>query len=261
MEYRSGRITYRVVELFGLQSPGDIVSIEDDAGRKCLRVDELECVCRSSLRKEALPRAQQDGIDAQQDFIGKPMFEQRRCQRGASPEDKVGAAPRLDAANARDQVRSKALERAPFKTVRTVGSDKLCCRIDAVRHRTARRLWPEARPEIVGATAKQQIEPLALRGEDCVPASGCSLGRGPVAVGEIVVIGGVLDHAVQRDVFEDFELSHLIFTFAISGLGVNASPKSSRSITLRISTSASPSGEKAFGARFTHSIASSRDFA
>src|SRR2546421_8016908 len=188
------------------------------------------------------------------------MFEQRRCQRGASPEDKVRAAPRLDAANARDQVRSKALERAPFKTVRTVGSHKFCCRIDAVRHRTARRLWPVARPDVVGATAKQQIEALALRGDDCVPTSGGPIGRGPVAVGEIAVIVGVLDHAVQRDVFEDFELSHLIFTFSISGFGVNASPKSSRSITLRISTSASPSGEKAFGSRFTNSIASSQAF-
>ena len=30
-----------------------------------------------SLRKEALPPAQQDRIDGQQDFIRKPMFEQR----------------------------------------------------------------------------------------------------------------------------------------------------------------------------------------
>src|SRR5256885_2669042 len=129
------------------------------------------------------------------------------------PEDKVRAILRLDAANALDDVRSKALERAPFKTFRTVGSDKFCCRIEAVRHRTARRLWPVARPDIVGATAKQQIEALALRGDDCVPASGRSIGRGPVAVGEIVVIGGVLDHAVQRDVFDDFELSHLSLMF------------------------------------------------
>src|SRR6188474_2465738 len=137
------------------------------------------------------------------------MFEQRRCQRGATREDKVRAVLRLDAANALDDVRSNALERAPFKTFRTVGSDKFCCRIEAVRHRTARRLWPEARPEIVGATAKQQIEALAIRGEHCLPASGRPIGRGPVAVGESAVIGGVLDHAVQRDMFDDLELSHL----------------------------------------------------
>src|SRR3954466_8391110 len=148
------------------------------------------------------------------------MFEQRRCQRGATPEDQVRTVLRLDAANALDDVRSKALERAPFKTLRTVGSDEFCCRIETVRHRTARRLWPVAGPDIVGATAKQQIEALALRGEDCVPTSGASIGRGPVAVREIAVIVGMLDHAVQRDVFDDLELSHLIFSFAISGFGV-----------------------------------------
>src|SRR3989442_13102295 len=103
------------------------------------------------------------------------MFEQRRCQRGATPQDKVRAVLRLDTANALDDVRSKPLERTPFKTFRTVGSDIFCCRIEAVRHRTARRLWPEARPDIVGATAKQQVEALALPGNDRIPAR-----RGPL---------------------------------------------------------------------------------
>jgi len=35
-------------------------------------------------------------FDAQQEFIRKPMFEQRRCQRGATREDKVRAVLRLD---------------------------------------------------------------------------------------------------------------------------------------------------------------------
>jgi hypothetical protein len=48
-----------------------------------------------------------------------------------------------------------------------------------------------------------------MRGHDRLPASGGSIGRGPVAVGEIAVFTGDLDHAVQRDVFDDFELSHL----------------------------------------------------
>src|SRR6266403_4926710 len=90
------------------------------------------------------------------------------------------------------------------------GSDIFCCRTDTVRHRTARRLWPEARPDIVGATAKQQIEAFAMRGEDCISASGGPIGRGPVAVGEIAVIGGVLNHAVQRDMFHDLDLSHSV---------------------------------------------------
>src|SRR2546430_8413343 len=38
--------------------------------------------------------------------IRKPMFEQRRCQRGATPKDKVRAVLRLDTANALDDVRS-----------------------------------------------------------------------------------------------------------------------------------------------------------
>src|SRR4030095_7341026 len=48
-------------------------------------------------------------------------------------------------------------------------------------------------------------------GHDCLPASGGPIGRGPVAVGEIAVFAGTagdLDHAVQRDVFDDLELSH-----------------------------------------------------
>jgi len=54
--------------------------------------------------------------------------------------------------------------------------------------------------------------------------------------------------------------SHLLeFHFAISAFGVNASAKSSTSINLRISTTASPFG-KTFEVRFTNSIASSSDF-
>ena len=52
-----------------------------------------------------------------------------------------------------------------------------------------------------------------------VPASGGSVGRGPVAVGRIVVIGRVLDHAVQRNVFDECERSHLSLR---SALGVRS---------------------------------------
>src|SRR4026209_1127402 len=105
------------------------------------------------------------------------MFEPRRCPRGATREEKVRAVLRLDAANTLDDVRSNALERAPFKSFRTVGSDKFCCRIEAVRHRTARRPGPEARPDIVGATAEQQVEPLAIGCEDRIPAGGGPIGH------------------------------------------------------------------------------------
>jgi hypothetical protein len=128
--------------------------------------------------------AQQDRIDDQQDFIRQPMFEERRGQCGAAREDEVRAVLRLDAANALDDVRSEALERSPCKAFRTVGRDIFLCRIEAVRHRAARRLGPETRPDVVGAAAKQQIEALSIRGEDGVPASGGPIGRGPVAVGK-----------------------------------------------------------------------------
>src|SRR5262245_20180788 len=114
------------------------------------------------------------------------MFEQRRCQRGATPEDKVRAVLPLDAANALDDVRSKTLEGAPFKTLRTVGRDIFRCRVEAVRKRTARRLWPVVRPDVVSATAKQQIEALVLRGDHGVPAGGGPVGFGPAGVGETV---------------------------------------------------------------------------
>jgi hypothetical protein len=115
----------------------------------------------------------------------------------------------------------EALRRAPCQTLRTVGRDVLLRRVEAVRHRTARRLRPVARPDVVGATAEQQIEALALRGEDRLPTGGGPVGRGPVAVGEVVVICGVLDHAVQRDVFDDPEAFSL--GSPCSGVGV---PKS-----------------------------------
>lgn len=47
-----------------------------------------------------------------------------------------------------------------------------------------------------------------MRRQHRVTASGCAIRRGPIAVREIVVIGGVLNDAIQRDVFDEFELFH-----------------------------------------------------
>src|SRR5271154_1498455 len=47
-----------------------------------------------------------------------------------------------------------------------------------------------------------------MGGDECISASRGPIGRRPVAVEEIVFIGGLLDHAVQRDVFENSERSH-----------------------------------------------------
>ena len=52
---------------------------------------------------------------------------------------------------------------------------------------------------------------------------------GPVAVGKIAVIGGMLDHAVQRDVFDDFELSHWILRV----IGVKALPQMQERLSLQ----------------------------
>jgi len=81
--------------------PNALGSIEVDAGWECLRADVFERAWRGSIRKaerlcaktrlsgEALPRSQQHRIDGQQDLIRKPMLEKRRCQRGATREDRV----------------------------------------------------------------------------------------------------------------------------------------------------------------------------
>ncbi len=47
-----------------------------------------------------------------------------------------------------------------------------------------------------------------MGGDECISASRGPIGCGPVAVGKIVFIGGVLDHTVQRDMFANCELSH-----------------------------------------------------
>lgn len=52
--------------------------------------------------------------------------EQHRCQRGATRDNEVRSVLRLDAADALDDVRSQALERAPCKTFGTVGGDIFC---------------------------------------------------------------------------------------------------------------------------------------
>jgi hypothetical protein len=83
------------------------------------------------------------GLDnEQQDIVRKRVFEQHRCQRRTAPEDQAWPVHRLDAANALDNVRSKALERTPFKAVRPVGRDifrtsgaRCTCEVDGASRR------------------------------------------------------------------------------------------------------------------------------
>src|SRR5258708_1513149 len=89
-----------------------------------------------------------------------------------------------------------------FKAVRPVGRDIFRGRIQAVRERAARGLRPEARPDIVGASAKQQIEGLAMRREDRFSRGGIAIRQRPSAVWVVAIFiraAGGLNHAVQRD--------------------------------------------------------------
>src|SRR5208282_1199734 len=101
-----------------------------------------------------------------------------------------------------------SVERAPFQAFWPVGHHVFLRGVEAIRHRTARCLRPEARKTIVGAPAQQQIELLAIPRKQHLSASRGAIWRRPVTVGKIILIGGGLDHAVQRDVFENSELSH-----------------------------------------------------
>src|SRR5580704_17282531 len=89
-----------------------------------------------------------------------------------------------------------------------MGRDVFLRGVEAVSHGTAWRLRPKARKTIVSAPAQQQIELLAIPGKQHLSASRSAIWRRPVAVGKIVFIGGGLDHAIQRDVFENSKLSH-----------------------------------------------------
>src|SRR4029077_7337663 len=51
VRWAAGDESYPVVELPGLQRPGDLVGTEEDAGRRGCRADEFERVCWGSLHK------------------------------------------------------------------------------------------------------------------------------------------------------------------------------------------------------------------
>src|ERR1700733_10389724 len=93
----------------GPQRTAGLVGADDDARGPGLRTDKREFAWRDCIRKETFASAQQDRIDEQQDFVSKPVFEQHWRQRRAAPEDQVRPVLLLNAANAFDDVRSKAL--------------------------------------------------------------------------------------------------------------------------------------------------------
>src|SRR6185437_1589061 len=133
-----------------------------------------------------------------------------------SPDDQARAVGRLDAADAVDEVRAEGFEGAPVKSVGTVGGDEFRRGVEAVGQRTARGLGPETGPDVVGVPTEEEIEGLAMRGEDHLSCGGIAIGAGPSAVGVIAVFvgaAGSLDHAVQRNMFDDFELPHFELPF------------------------------------------------
>src|SRR5262249_15063936 len=59
---------------------------------------------------------------------------------------------------------------------------------------------------------------LAVCRKDCRQPSRTAIRRGPVAVWEVAVFArtaGNLDHAVQRNMFDEFQLSHLKSSFTL----------------------------------------------
>src|SRR4030095_6824292 len=105
---------------------------------------------------------------------------------------------------------SKAFDRPPSKTVRPVGCDVFRRSVYRVRHRAFRGVRPKAAPDIVGSTTQQEIEIVAVSRDDGLSSFGVVMRRRPSAVAVVVFLrpAGALNHSVQRDVFENFELSH-----------------------------------------------------
>ena len=88
------------------------------------------------------------------------------------------------------------------KTVRPVGRDVFRRRVYSVRQQAFRGGRPKAAPDIVGSATQQQIEIVAVRRDDGLFSSGIVMWRRPSAVA-VVVFLRALNHAVQRDIFDD----------------------------------------------------------
>ena len=92
-----------------------------------------------------------------------------------------------------------------------IGRDIFRRRVQTVRHRTLRGLRPKSAEDVIGPAAEEQIEGFALSRDDGLSRSLVVTRRRPSAVGTVAVFvrsTGSLDHAVQRDVLDDLDLSH-----------------------------------------------------
>src|SRR5262249_21681891 len=152
--------------------------------------DESELARDSAVRKAAFAPAQQEWIESKHDLVDQSLLEQRGRQRRASTNEQIRAVLRSEAPNSLHDVRAKVLDWAPFEAIRPVRCDVFRRRVQVVREWAALHLRPEARPEIVGAAAKEQIEvfPLCLGPRLC--SSRCSIRcRPPTARGVAVFFG------------------------------------------------------------------------
>ena len=152
-----------------------------------------------------------DRIDGQQHFIRKPMFEQRRGRWSYPKRTRFGPSWSL-----RRRMPSTMSVQRP-----RMGPSRLSGRWVTMNFVAA------LRPSAIGLLGAfgQKPQPVGLRRQaaesksspyaaiHCVRPAG--IRGGPVGV-QIAVIGRVLDHAVQRDVLDDLEPSHLRLALAIS---------------------------------------------
>jgi len=138
---------------------------------------------------------------------GRASMSASNCPRGSGLAPSIALMRRTPSTTSR----AKALERKPFKSVRPVSRDIFRGRIQVVRERTARGLRarsPARYRRCVGGATDRRAR-YGPRGP--LFPGGIAIRQRPSAVWIIAILiraAGSLDHAVQRDMFDDFELSH-----------------------------------------------------
>ena len=101
---------------------------------------------------------------------------------------------------------------APIQDYSACESRRIRRRVNTVRHRTLRGFRPKAAPDMVRSAAQQQIKNLTVSRDDGRSSIRVGMRPRPSAVGIrwVLVRAGGLNHAVQRDVFDDRDLSHRV---------------------------------------------------
>src|ERR1051326_1004692 len=105
------------------------------------------------------------------------------------------------------------LDRPPFKALRPVSRDIFRRCVQTVCHWTLRSFRPKAAEDIVGSTTQQQIESVAVCRDNGFSYRRVVMRCRPSAVLEagtdiFLWAAGCLNHALERDVFDDPDFSH-----------------------------------------------------